>query len=313
MIKIDYSPTNYSDIFRQFVSQLHLKRDNNIGYLPAETGKGIIHFWEVSGLQVLLFDLCLNEQILFHSKKTETTNFTMRFNQAGEKNSVKASLFFGRSGSDAYLLCSTQQQFKIIMINITQEWLNLFLSHDAEAELLKKHMLINPSFYHNESADHEYRRLVIEIFDLFQRNQFAMKFALGNRLMLMMERFFTRFHMKIYDRPNTIRASAEELLRLKNAELDLVKDFAFPPPNITQLAKKAAMSPTKFKHLFKQVYEQPVYQYYQKQRLQKAKAMIITRKYSLREVAAEIGFSHIKDFLKAYQKQFNSAPDEDMN
>ena len=313
MIKIDYSPTNYSDIFRQFVTQLHLKRDNNIGYLPAETGKGFIQFGELNGLQVLLFDIYLNEQILFHSKKTETSNFTMRFNQAGDNNSIKASLFFGRSGSDAYLLCSTNQQFKIIMINISFEWLSRFFSYDKEAELLKKQMLSNPTFYHNESADHEYRRLAMEIFESLKKNLFASKFSVTNRLMLLLERFFVRYYMKISDHPNTIKASSEELQRLKNAELELVKDFAFTPPNISQLAKKAAMSPTKFKYLFKQVYEQPVYQYYQKQRLQKAKAMIITKKYSLREVAIEIGFTHVKDFLKAYQKQFNSAPDESMN
>ena len=73
------------------------------------------------------------------------------------------------------------------------------------------------------------------------------------------------------------------------------------------------MSPSKLKLVFKEVFGMPVYQYYQKQRLQKGKAMLITKRYSIKEVASELGYIHVKDFTKAFQKHFDQLPEEIIN
>ncbi len=73
------------------------------------------------------------------------------------------------------------------------------------------------------------------------------------------------------------------------------------------------MSPSKLKQLFKEVFGMPVHKYYQKHRLQKGKAMLITKRYTLKEVASELGYTHVKDFGKAFQKHFDQLPGELIN
>ena len=48
-------------------------------------------------------------------------------------------------------------------------------------------------------------------------------------------------------------------------EKELVKDFSSEPPGITKLARMAAMSPSKLKNSFKEIYGLPVYQYLSKE------------------------------------------------
>ncbi|HYJ65051.1 MAG TPA: helix-turn-helix transcriptional regulator, partial [Parafilimonas sp.] len=122
-----------------------------------------------------------------------------------------------------------------------------------------------------------------------------------------------RFYKKTSEEYKPIRASSDELQRLKTVESEILKDFSYTPPNINQLSRMAAMSPSKLKLIFKQVFGMPVYQYYQKHRMQKGKAMLITQKYSIKQVAAELGYTHVKDFSKAFQKHFDQFPDELIN
>jgi AraC-like DNA-binding protein len=76
------------------------------------------------------------------------------------------------------------------------------------------------------------------------------------------------------------------------------------------LARIAAMSPSKLKILFKEVFGLPVNQYYQKHRMNKAKAMLLSKKYSVREAANELGFSSVSSFNKAFYKIFDELPSE---
>ena len=122
--------------------------------------------------------------------------------------------------------------------------------------------------------------------------------------MLLLERFFTRFFKKITERPLSIKMSPEEIERLREVESELIKDFSADPPTIPKLARLAAMSPSKLKQTFKVIYGMPVYQYYQKHRMNKAKAMLLSKNYSEHEVASELGFANRSNFLKAFHKSF---------
>jgi len=128
--------------------------------------------------------------------------------------------------------------------------------------------------------------------------------------MMMMERFFTGLYKKIGEVNLNIKISAEEIVRLKQVEQALVADFSSPPPNINQLSRLAAMSPSKLKELFKKMFGLPLYQHYQKNRMNKAKAMLLSKKYSLQQVADSLGYGSVSDFSKTFVKAFEQLPEE---
>jgi AraC-like DNA-binding protein len=128
--------------------------------------------------------------------------------------------------------------------------------------------------------------------------------------MLLLERFFAQIHKKMNDTHFDVKLSNDDITRLKEIQATLLKDYTVEPPGIAKLAKLAAMSPSKLKNSFKEVYGLPIYQYYQKHRMNKAKAMLLSKKYSVREVGMEVGFSNLSNFAKAFRKSFDQLPSD---
>jgi AraC-like DNA-binding protein len=81
-------------------------------------------------------------------------------------------------------------------------------------------------------------------------------------------------------------------------------------PSIESLAKAAYMSESKLKKLFKQAYGMAIYQYYQKNRMHKAKELLVSKKYSITQVGTMLGYQNMSNFSVAFKKEFNVLPSE---
>jgi AraC-like DNA-binding protein len=157
--------------------------------------------------------------------------------------------------------------------------------------------------------DMEYKRMLSEIVQTEVEPAFE-TLVIQNRVMLLLERFFTRIYYKMSNSHFNVKISIEDINSLKMIESKLVKDFSAEPLGIVALAKLAGMSQSKFKNSFKEIYNSPVYQYFQKQRMNKAKAMLLSRKYTVREVGMEVGYSNLSNFAKAFKKSFDQLPSD---
>src|ERR1700710_2737073 len=101
--------------------------------------------------------------------------------------------------------------------------------------------------------DTEYKRILSEIVQIDDDSAFE-RLLIQNRIMLLLERFFTRIYYKMSDMHFDVKLSNEDINRIKMIERELVKDFSTEPPGITKLARLAAMSPSKLKNSFKEIY-----------------------------------------------------------
>jgi AraC-like DNA-binding protein len=72
----------------------------------------------------------------------------------------------------------------------------------------------------------------------------------------------------------------------------------------------AMMSSTKLKKRFKEVYGMKLYEFYNHNRLQKARELLESGQSSVKEVAYKIGFANLSNFSKAYKKAFGILPKE---
>jgi AraC-like DNA-binding protein len=70
------------------------------------------------------------------------------------------------------------------------------------------------------------------------------------------------------------------------------------------------MSPSKLKKQFKDVYGMPIYEYFQKNRMQKAREMLLEGNRSVKAVGMELGFSNLSNFSLAFKKEFDELPSE---
>lgn len=130
-----------------------------------------------------------------------------------------------------------------------------------------------------------------------------------NRILLLLEKFMYK-QQKVQEISLKQRLNNNELERLIQVEALLIKDFSVTAPTIEKLAKLCAMSATKFKNEFKTLYGAPVYEYYQKNRMSKAKALLLEGGHTSKEVGSLIGYSNLSHFAAAFKKEFGISPSD---
>jgi AraC-like DNA-binding protein len=131
--------------------------------------------------------------------------------------------------------------------------------------------------------------------------------------LLLLERFLLHFLEKMKPGEIAISLKDDEINRLIKVEAMLVRDFSQAPPTITELSKISAMSPTKLKKDFKFMYGLPIYEYYQKNRMMRAKALLQEEKYAIKQVGTMVGYTNLGHFASSFKKEFGILPSEVFN
>ncbi|MFD2937322.1 helix-turn-helix transcriptional regulator [Spirosoma flavum] len=80
------------------------------------------------------------------------------------------------------------------------------------------------------------------------------------------------------------------------------------PPHLAQLAKLIGMSETKLKDLFRQVFGDSVYTYYQKARMEEAAFLLKQGGYSVTDVGNQLGFTNLSHFSRLFEKHYGVKP-----
>lgn len=80
------------------------------------------------------------------------------------------------------------------------------------------------------------------------------------------------------------------------------------PPVIKELAAEAGMSATKLKRLFRQIFGNSIFNYYQEFRMKEAALLLKEKKYSVSEVGYKMGFSNLSHFSKIFKEHIGMNP-----
>jgi AraC-like DNA-binding protein len=127
--------------------------------------------------------------------------------------------------------------------------------------------------------------------------------------MMLIENFFGWLYQQMSVMELKIRMTREEIEQVMKVEDQLVANLA-DAPTINELSREAAMSPSKLKKQFKDVFGLPIYEYFQKKRMQKARELLLEGNRSIKSVGIELGFSNLSNFSMAFKKEFNELPSE---
>lgn len=166
--------------------------------------------------------------------------------------------------------------------------------------VIKNHLL--------EPIDRIYRVMLDDLFAAKIDHPLRINF-IQNRVLLLLEKFI----LKLYTKKEGVtgkRNKDDEVARLMQIEGLLVKDFSVAPPTIGELSRLSAMSPTKLKNDFKNTYGLPIYEYYQKNRMLKAKSLLLEGQHSIKEVGMLVGYSNLSHFANTFKKEFGILPSE---
>ena len=80
------------------------------------------------------------------------------------------------------------------------------------------------------------------------------------------------------------------------------------PPVIKELAVFASMSPTKLKRLFRQIFGNSIFNYYQAFRMKEAAFLLKEQKLSVSDVGNHLGFTNLSHFSKVFKDHMGMKP-----
>ncbi len=325
MFNFSYKYCDHVAYLHQLAAFIGVALKENVLYLPPEFGSGYIKVIELpNGLQVLVNECILNQGVCIHREASDGTEYTLRFDEVRnmnaltlkmgewileEDNQVYSGAFLTSSFPVLEYTTTAGTESRCVNIYFTEEWFNTHLGLSRTDGLLTKYLSLNTATFNFEVLNIEYRQLMEEIFSLKEDHPIY-KNVLQNRVMLLIENFLRNLYNRLTVPGKEITYEENEIKRMMQVESVLVRNLSVSPPAIPHLARLSMMSETKLKTLFKKVYHYAPYEYYQKNRMLKAKYLLNTKHYTIKEVGVQLGFKNLSNFTVAFKKEFGMLPSD---
>jgi AraC-like DNA-binding protein len=312
-----------------FVELLHLLADNfktkvtnNHVSLNPQFGKGYCWAEKLpSGITILVTDTCLKESFAVERPEGDEHYFTLQFHEEAEdetevivksrRRTEEFESFVKLSHtlvSETFVFPSTKR-LRSVKFFFTKDHLSNMLGKQVFEELISGHFPLEMKTENLEPIATEYRVMLDDLWS-DKINQPLRLNYIQNRVLLLLEKYLIKLFERRELKGKKVRRNEDETLRLMKVEALLVKNFAVAPPTIDELSRISAMSPTKLKNDFKALYGFPIYEYYQKNRMLKAKSLLVLAEYTIKEVGIMVGYSNLSHFANTFKKEFGFLPSE---
>jgi AraC-like DNA-binding protein len=324
MIVLSINHTDYKLLLRDMAAALKIPYNGaDFITIPSSAGSGKVKVLQLfNELNVLLVDAVFNEALIYKRPQSETRYYVLHFEDVYISGTAKSTIddeqlqksnthhSLARLTSNIFSFIEElppRQTVKSIKILFAEKWLKKYLGLSADASVLQKYLSLKTESYDIEPLDVTYLRLMDEILSV-PHNDPLQNIYLQNRVALLVERFFTRIHEKSDLVGGVFKLTEDEMQRLIKVQQSLINDFAEAPPTIEEFSKMVSMSSTKLKRSFKEMYGNSIYSYYQKLRMQKARELLLSGQYNIRQTAEAVGYINTANFITAFKKQYQVLP-----
>lgn len=304
-----------------FADALHVPVVNNELQIPSSLGEGFVRRVDLDDdFRLLIHRYRLNQElILKRIGSTEPASFiSVIFYNNEEPVSLvtddQEQYHFSRYNDMAIQIASnnfdslitfpanTEIYFTVIGLSATR--LKGLLELNRPDPLIDT--IINPkeSFLFYESMGAETQMTLKQLSEPQSENGLA-----GFYYRLKAEALLYSVFSQLHNRQSTghtpvNKADAEKLTIIRRA---ILSDLS-QPPSLPSLAKLGGLSETKMKDLFRQVFGDSIYNYYQTARMEEAAYLLKHKNYSVSEAGYQLGFSNLSHFTRLFERHHQQKP-----
>lgn len=325
MIHVSYDDISYKTLYPKFAKAFAAPFEKHKIVLPPHVGNG---YFELVPLGDELFASIENFhsaiEIKFCRKKRKENFYILHFDELKGVHDLSIQIdgeVVGARGQTISTAMLTSNQFdfcyilpkgskvRSLYILLTEEWMKEYLELDSEVEVLKTYLSLRMKHLNREPFNPDYRKYFAQIFETPEHKPLR-ELHLRNSIMMLIEVFFSRLFRKMKEVEDSpiLKMDNKDLYKLMEVEWMLVKDFSKAPPTITDLATYTNMSVSKLKSAFKKVYGTGIYEYFQKSRMHKARTLLVTNGFTVKEVGMKLGYTNLSNFSLAFKKEFGVLP-----
>ena len=321
MISFHYRLTSYKSFLEQFALLLDTKLEEDTLILPEKVGNGFLKVVHLNNaLEAVIYELTFNDDLLLKRIRDNQEFYTLNLDEVESYNSfsiaIDSEILSSSGKSSAFYLTSflydvenilhKKSTLRGVRILLPVEWMKKYLQLNDKEDVLEKYVRLKTAGIWNKPINEDVKLLLTQI--LNERETPLLFYQ--NKIMRVIEDFFQWLYSEMQSIDHTKGINRQDIESAQKVEAILTNDITVIPPTIKQMAKQVAMSESKLKKIFKAVYGMPPYEYYQKQRMQKAKILLLTGNYSIKDVGYTLGYSNLSNFTLAFKKEFGKKPSE---
>lgn len=327
MIEITYDDIHYPTLFPKYAKALSSVFVNNKVVLPSQIGTGALEMVALGdGLYASLENYVPAVTVKFCRKRRAEPFYILHFDELrgeedltikidGEVENAKgrtiSAIMLTSNMFDFCYLLPQGTRVRSIYILLTKEWLRKYMELDTEDDVLKTYLSLRSRHFNSQPFNTEYRKYHNEVFETAADKPLR-DLHIRNAIMMMIELFFSNLYKKIQDVQDSpiLKMDNKDLYKLMEVETMLVKDFTQKPPTLSELAKFTNMSVSKLKSAFKRVYGSGIYEYYQRSRMHRARQLLSSNGFTVKEVGMQLGYTNLSNFSLAFKKEFGILPSD---
>ncbi|WP_159475160.1 helix-turn-helix transcriptional regulator [Dyadobacter sp. 3J3] len=310
------------DFVKSFGERFNIPVFNNGLKIPANLGVGHIKMVEVEpGFKLVLHHYTLKED--FHLKRksppADSELISIVFNSteipvAFTHDRESALQFLKTNGSSIQIAATALATETFFPANVEVYFGVIGVSRQVLSSLLRAGSKINgpletilhgdSQFFYHEKMNPEVARVLKQVSEINQQDQLSdLLYSIkANELIYLL---FDRLLGRTAEKQSPVNKSdIDKLYVIRTA---ILADMS-QPPQLSALAKMAGMSETKMKQLFKQIFGDTVYNYYQNERMQEAVFLLKHARYSVSETGYRLGFSNLSHFSRLFEKHYGITP-----
>lgn len=321
---IEFQINDFDSYLIDIAKQFNTNIENNTVILPENLGNGFITYINFNNQFVLsFFEFTLKKPIKIIRKKSNNCNllpllFWLSNSEIIHEPDTDKSyigkdelhgIFFLSNNIETSYIFPANTPIKNVSLILDKAWLkenvyknNNFLSKNVLQdkssfmlfETIKTEMLVV-----SEQIEHVFKH-----FNESSISKLKLNFLSLDLLTMFFNKLLNRDLEKHYGISNQT-----EIAKIFTVRKILSENFT-KIPSIDSLALEVGMNKRKIQKYFKQIFGLSVYQFGLSVKMNEAKKLLYTQKYSVSEVGYLVGYSNLSHFTETFKKQFGCTPNK---
>ncbi len=323
MFEFKFSIRQFDLVLKELAQQLHTTVQDDSLKLTGYPGRGYInHLVLPNKLDALILNFDLTDDIWISRLKSEQEYYVFICEEitgngtfakvddvkSEKKTGLAANVYLVSFLSDLRQYAKAGSRISGIRVILSPEWIASYLRVSQMDEVLQRYLMLKAKSIHVREMDFQTHTLLHEILNAPENLPLRVTY-LENRIMMILEIFFTWLYQQISVLKLEVNISRDDIEKVMDVEKTLLSNFS-EAPTISELSRKIGVSPSKLKKQFRDMYGLPPYEYFQQHRMQKAKEMLSGNNITVKEVGQSLGYSNLSNFTMAFRKVFNINPGE---
>lgn len=189
-----------------------------------------------------------------------------------------------------------------LTIQADETWLDKRVNNTS----IKNYSLLKKNSFLMDVISAKFQKILNDIFSSHHEAQLP-DLYMTTRVLRLLEGFLENILKRDVIEP-MLSISSKDFESILKIEGLLLEHYSEVFPKIEKLARIALMSESKLKKIYKQAFGMGLYEYYQKNRMHKAKEMLSTGEYTVTQVGTLLGYHNLSNFSSSFKKEFNKLP-----